>query len=70
MTARCKKCNAHRDFRNKRGAKLSDMVCSCGGSFELMSCGYSVHERIYINRSGVKFTTELFDETKIRFVQL
>lgn len=37
MWARCKNCNKAFDFRNKRGAKLSECKCQCGGNFERLS---------------------------------
>lgn len=36
MTARCKTCNKANNFRNQRGAKLSDRRCDCGGTLEIM----------------------------------
>lgn len=37
MWTRCTNCNKAFDFRNKRGAKLSNCKCQCGGSFEMLS---------------------------------
>lgn len=37
MQARCTKCSAAFDFRNMRGAKLSDFRCKCGGTYERMT---------------------------------
>jgi hypothetical protein len=34
MWIRCKNCNAIKDFRNKRGNKISMCICKCGGKFE------------------------------------
>lgn len=37
MRARCTTCSEVIEFRNKRGAKLSNYTCKCGGKFEIMS---------------------------------
>lgn len=36
MTARCIDCNKMNSFRNRRGAKLADQRCSCGGKLEIV----------------------------------
>jgi hypothetical protein len=36
MWARCKRCDSVIDFRNKRGNKLSNYKCGCGGGYELL----------------------------------
>lgn len=36
MTARCTVCSKSHNFRNRRGARLSDSKCECGGTLELI----------------------------------
>lgn len=42
MTGRCKKCNKYHRFRNKKGNKLSNYKCDCGGSLELLGGMHAV----------------------------
>lgn len=36
-TCRCTKCNSRHGFYAKKGAKLSDKICDCGGSLTMLS---------------------------------
>ena len=62
MVIRCKRCSKAEKFSNKRGSKISNRICKCGGSFEKLGGMYKVlgehpfdKEKTHCSESGSKY---------------
>lgn len=64
MTIRCTSCSACADFRNKRGAKLSERSCPCGGKYETLASVWTGEAYVYSPRKSDRHYTLNVDTMK------